>query len=162
MRKIRLTFAEGLSRRLAGIAVGMRTTTVADYVARAQRAGLGWQLPEGMDDDAQPEARLFVTAGPPQHNRPLPDWLHGVDPDFCPPTASPPATPSSQWTSRSPPTTSWPWSGAQIPSSPTTPSPPGSIVNGSERRQGHEKSEPNRGAEEGKRPGCNRDRQDTN
>jgi hypothetical protein len=41
MRKIRevlhLTFAEGLSRRLAGIAAGMPTTTVADYVARAQR-----------------------------------------------------------------------------------------------------------------------------
>jgi transposase len=79
MRKIRevlrLTFAEGLSRRLAGIAAGMPTTTVADYVARAQQAGLGWPLPEGMDD-AQLEARLFVTAGPPQHNRPLPDWLH--------------------------------------------------------------------------------------
>jgi transposase len=61
--------------RLAGIAAGLPTTTVADYVARAQRAGLGWPLPEGMDD-SQLEARLFVTAGPPQHNRPLPDWLH--------------------------------------------------------------------------------------
>jgi hypothetical protein len=57
MRKIRevlrLTFAEGLSRRLVGIAAG---------------------LPEGMDD-SQLEARLFVTGGPRVPNRPLPDWL---------------------------------------------------------------------------------------
>ena len=78
MRKIRevlrLTFAEGLSRRLVGIAAGLPTTTVADYVARAQRAGLSWPLPEGMDD-SQLEVRLFVTAGPRVPNRPLPDWL---------------------------------------------------------------------------------------
>src|SRR2546428_3293930 len=46
MRKIRevlrLTFAEGLSRHLVGIAAGLPTTTVADYVGRAQRAGLSW------------------------------------------------------------------------------------------------------------------------
>jgi hypothetical protein len=78
MRKIRevlrLTFAEDLSRRLVGVAAGLPTTTVADYVARAQRAGLSWPLPEGMDD-SQLEARLFVTAGPRVPNRPLPDWL---------------------------------------------------------------------------------------
>ena len=79
MRKIRevlrLTFAEGLSRRLVGVATGVATTTVADYVARAQRAGLGWPPPAGMDD-GQLEARLFVKAGPPVFNRPQPDWLY--------------------------------------------------------------------------------------
>ena len=76
MRKIRevlrLTFAEGLSRRRAGAAVGLPCTTVADYVARAQRAGLGWPLPKSMDD-RDLEARLFVSAAPPV-TRPLPDW----------------------------------------------------------------------------------------
>jgi hypothetical protein len=59
--------APGSPGRLAGIAAGMPTTTVADYVARAQRAGLGWPLPEGMDD-TQLEARLLLTVGPPQHD----------------------------------------------------------------------------------------------
>ena len=67
MRKIRevlrLTLAEGLSRRQVGMAVALPTTTVADYVARARRAGLGWPLPERLDD-GQLEARLFVSAGP--------------------------------------------------------------------------------------------------
>jgi transposase len=78
MRKIRevlrLTLAEGLSRRQVGIALGMPTTTVADHVARARRAGLRWPLPEALDDDAL-EARLFTAAAcPPSHTRPLPDW----------------------------------------------------------------------------------------
>ncbi len=78
MRKIRevlrLTLAEGLSRRQVGIALGMPTTTVADHVARARRAGLAWPLPEGMDDAAL-EARLFRSAAPlPSASRPLPDW----------------------------------------------------------------------------------------
>ena len=50
MRKIRevlrLTFAEGLSRRRVGQAVGLPTTTVFDYVKRAAAAGLAvWPLP---------------------------------------------------------------------------------------------------------------------
>ena len=51
MRKIRevlrLTLGEGLSRRQVGVALGMPTTTVADHVARARRAGLAWPLTEG-------------------------------------------------------------------------------------------------------------------
>ncbi len=47
---------------------------MANYLARAHRAGLGWPLPEGMDD-AQLEARLFASAArPPSQSRPLPDW----------------------------------------------------------------------------------------
>lgn len=77
MRKIRevlrLTYAEGLSRRQVASATGLPFTTVSEYVARARRAGLGWPLPEEVDD-GQLEARLFVSAGPPQMVRPLPDW----------------------------------------------------------------------------------------
>jgi transposase len=54
-------------------AVGLPHTTVADYVARARRADLGWPLPEGLDD-GQLEARLFVSAAPSQTVRPRPDW----------------------------------------------------------------------------------------
>jgi transposase len=52
--------------------VGLPPTTVADYVARAQRAGLGWPLPESVDD-GELESRLFVLAlrAP---SRTLPEW----------------------------------------------------------------------------------------
>src|SRR3990172_5009024 len=78
MRKIReilrLVLGEGLSRRQAAAATGSPYSTIADHLARAQRAGLGWPLPEGMDDAAL-EARLFAKPEPPPSaSRPLPDW----------------------------------------------------------------------------------------
>ncbi len=45
MRKIRevlrLSLADGLSRRQVGLATGLPYTTVADHLARARAAGLG-------------------------------------------------------------------------------------------------------------------------
>ena len=78
MRKIReilrLALGEGLSRRTTAAATGVPYTTVSDHLVRAARAGLGWPLPDGMDD-AQLEARLFARAEPPPSaSRPLPDW----------------------------------------------------------------------------------------
>jgi transposase len=78
MRKIRevlrLVIGEGLSRRQAAAATGSPYSTIADHLARAERAGLGWPLPEGMDD-GELEARLFARAeAPPSSSRPLPDW----------------------------------------------------------------------------------------
>ena len=66
MRKIReilrLALGEGLSRRATGAATGLPYTTVSDHLVRAVKAGLGWPLPDGMDD-AQLEARLFLPLG---------------------------------------------------------------------------------------------------
>jgi len=78
MRKIRevlrLSLADGLSRRQIGVATGLPYTTVADHLARARAAGLDWPLPDGLDDAAL-EARLFSSAAlPPGPGRPLPDW----------------------------------------------------------------------------------------
>lgn len=79
MRKIReilrLSLGEGLSRRQIGAATGVPAATVGDQLTRARRAGLGWPLPEDMDDAAL-EARLFVPASarPPTELRPVPDW----------------------------------------------------------------------------------------
>jgi transposase len=78
MRKIReilrLALGEGLSRRATGVATGLPYTTVSEHLVRAVKAGLGWPLPDGMDD-AQLEARLFAKAEPPPSaSRPLPDW----------------------------------------------------------------------------------------
>jgi transposase len=80
MRKIRevlrLTFAEHLSRRRVGQAVGLPPATVFDYVKRATVAGLAaWPLPLELDD-RELERRLFVSAAPPAITRPVPNWEH--------------------------------------------------------------------------------------
>jgi len=77
MRKIRevlrLTFGEGLSRRQVGASAGVPVTTVSDYVGRAIAAGVGWPLPESLDD-AGLEALLYPPARPKGDPRPAPDW----------------------------------------------------------------------------------------
>jgi transposase len=77
MRKVReilrLALAEGLPLRQVGAALGVPFTTVGDHLRRAERAGLGWPLPAGLDDTAL-EALLFPKGPVPEPNRPLPDW----------------------------------------------------------------------------------------
>ncbi len=78
MRKIRevlrLTLAEGLSRRQVSAAAGLPLATVSNYLTRARAGGLAWPLPEDLDDAAL-EARLFSRAAiPATTSRPLPDW----------------------------------------------------------------------------------------
>jgi len=78
MRKIRevlrLRFAQGLSQRAIGISLRLSTGAVNTYLDRARRAGLGWPLPDGLDD-AQLETVLYP---PPSavaaEQRPVPDW----------------------------------------------------------------------------------------
>jgi transposase len=82
MRKIRdvlrLSLGEGLPRRRVGAAVGLPYTTVADYLMRARAAGVGWPLPEAMDDAAL-EARLYPPAPAAAAGRSPPDFgaVHG-------------------------------------------------------------------------------------
>ena len=76
MRKIReilrLILGEGHTRRAASAATGVPIATIADQLARAQRAGLGWPLPDDLDD-AQLEARLFTpVVAPRSPGRPIP------------------------------------------------------------------------------------------
>ncbi len=78
MRKIRdvlrLRLGEGLSMRRVSVAANVPLTTAADYLRIAKAAGLGWPLPEGLDDDEALEAKLFKRV--PQSERPLPDFAH--------------------------------------------------------------------------------------
>lgn len=75
MRKIRqllrLHRGEGLSRRQAAVAAGLPYATAADHLARAERAGLGWPLPEDLDDAA--EVRRAARW------RPRTAWLRSID-----------------------------------------------------------------------------------
>jgi transposase len=76
---LRLKYACGLSNRGIAGAVGVDRDTVGMYLKRAERAGLGWPLPEGLADD-EIERRLFPKpvqpAGP---QKPLPDCQHIYD-----------------------------------------------------------------------------------
>ena len=78
MRKIRevlrLHLGHRLPQRAVAQSLGLSQGAVHSYAARARLAGLGWPLPEGLDD-AQLEALLY----PPQPDvardqRPVPDW----------------------------------------------------------------------------------------
>lgn len=78
MRKIRevlrLRLGQGLPQRAVAHSLRLSQGAVHGYMARARRAGLGWPLPDGIDD-IQLEALLFP---PPSsvaaEQRPLPDW----------------------------------------------------------------------------------------
>jgi len=77
MRKIkevlRLKHAGGLSNRAIAGACAIGKETVREYLCRASEAGVGWPLPEGLDDEAL-ERRLFPSGreAPPKRSRP--DW----------------------------------------------------------------------------------------
>jgi len=77
MRKVRevlrLKYEFGLGNRRIGQACSLGRTTVSEYLSRAAAAGLGWPLPEGLDD-SQLERLLFPQPPPPHLLRPLPDW----------------------------------------------------------------------------------------
>ena len=77
MRKIRevlrLYFAAALSVRAIARNLHVSPSTVGDYVRRAEVAGLGWPVPESVDDAAL-ERRLFPTPPSSGTSRPLPAW----------------------------------------------------------------------------------------
>lgn len=71
---LRLKFGSGMSNRDIARSISVGRSTVGDYLLRAKAAGLGWPLPEGMDDGAL-ERRLFPSAsGTNPHDRPSPVW----------------------------------------------------------------------------------------
>jgi transposase len=71
---LRLKWAGGLSDRQIAQSLSVSRPTVAEYVRRAQAAGLSWPLPETLDDTAL-ERLLFPAApAPPPGARLVPDW----------------------------------------------------------------------------------------
>jgi len=73
---LRLKFSTDLSNRQIATSLGIARSTVADYLQRAEEAGIGWPLPAGLSD-AQLEQRLFTKpqlAG--DRHRAAPDWPH--------------------------------------------------------------------------------------
>jgi len=48
---IRLHYEAGLSNRAVARACRVSNSTVGEYRERAEKAGLGWPLPEGLNDE---------------------------------------------------------------------------------------------------------------
>jgi transposase len=74
---LRLARAGGLSERQIAASVRIAASTVHRYLDRAAQAGLGWPLPDGLDDAAL-ERALFPPAPPSTVPRTPPDygWIH--------------------------------------------------------------------------------------
>ena len=73
---LRLKHQNQLSVREIAGSCGLPTSTVGDYLQRAEAAGLAWPLPEGLSDSELAE-RLLKPAdptGPGDPVKPLPDW----------------------------------------------------------------------------------------
>jgi len=71
---LRLHFGMGLTKRQTARSCSMSHSTVCDYVRRARAAGIGWPLPEGLDE-ATLEAKLFPgKATTILSEKPLPLW----------------------------------------------------------------------------------------
>ncbi len=71
---LRLKFGQGLSERAIAASLGLGKGSVGAYVRRARKAGLGWPLPGGLDDDGL-ELLLFPASPTvPDPDRPIPDW----------------------------------------------------------------------------------------
>lgn len=77
MRKIEEVLrlrSDGMSPRTIAASIGAGRSTVYEYLARADAAGICWPLPEGMDGAAV-EALLFPQATAEMAaRRPVPDW----------------------------------------------------------------------------------------
>jgi transposase len=73
---LRLKYAVGLSNRQIAASGGVSHSTIAQYLRRAQEAGLTWPLPEGLSD-TELEQRLFrqpERLADKQPPRVRPDW----------------------------------------------------------------------------------------
>ena len=77
MRKVRevlrLKHALGLSYRKISEATGVGKSQAAEYVRRAEVAGIGWPVPEDIDD-AELDRRLLPVIGEGERTRPAIDW----------------------------------------------------------------------------------------
>lgn len=77
MRKVkdvlRLKHAAQFSNRQIADAIGVARSTVADYLRRAEMAGLTWPLPDDLDEETL-DRLLFRDHGASASPFPLPDW----------------------------------------------------------------------------------------
>ena len=72
---LRLSLEQKLSVRRIACSCGLARSTVSDYLGLARVAGLGWPLPEGMDEERL-KGLLFPVRAVGREARPLPDRVY--------------------------------------------------------------------------------------
>lgn len=70
---LRLHHEAGLSNRAIARACRVSNSTVGEYLARAEQAGIGWPLPDGLKEKELYQ-KLFPEKAKPQAERPVPEW----------------------------------------------------------------------------------------
>jgi transposase len=73
---LRLKYQCQLSVRDIARSCGLPTSTVGDYLGRAEAAQLVWPLPEGMSQEQLHERLLKAPGAPASASKPLPAWEH--------------------------------------------------------------------------------------
>lgn len=73
---LRLKWAGGLSDRQIARSLGLSRPTVANYVHRAQAAGLSWPLPDGLDEAALERLLFPLSPARATTEHLAPDWSH--------------------------------------------------------------------------------------
>ena len=71
---LRLRHQGQLSVREIARSCGLPTSTVGDYLKRAETMNLGWPLPEGLSQEQLQERLLSCPPTPNETGKPLPDW----------------------------------------------------------------------------------------
>src|SRR5205085_2834148 len=71
---LRLNWACGLRDRKMAHSLRVSRPPVAEYVRRAQAAGLSWPLPDPLDDTVLERQLVATAAHTPIAQRPTPDW----------------------------------------------------------------------------------------
>jgi len=78
MRKIkevlRLSWAQGLSKRKTARSCNISRPAVDEYLRRAEQAGLSWPLPDSLDDGALERLLFPLAPALPADERGVPDW----------------------------------------------------------------------------------------
>lgn len=73
---LRLFHQNGLSRKKISRSLGCARSSVADYLNRAQQAGLSWPLPPELDDEELLEKHLFAPSAEPARPQPDCEYIH--------------------------------------------------------------------------------------
>ena len=73
---LRLKFQNQLSVREIARSCGLPTSTVGDYLKRAEAAGIGWPLPEGQVEKELLEQLMATAPAVAEQDALLPDWSY--------------------------------------------------------------------------------------
>lgn len=73
---LRLKYQNRLSIREIAGSCGLPTSTVGDYLQRAEIAGIGWPTPEGLSEQQLMEKLMAAPPAPGEPYQFLPDWPH--------------------------------------------------------------------------------------